>query len=75
MAHPNKHIREAIDYAEDHGWQFEKASGQAHISGTIYCSHGHRDCLMFIHSTPRKPEDHARRICRKVQRCPNHDGN
>jgi hypothetical protein len=30
-AHPNKHIREAIRYAEDHGWTFSKASGRAHI--------------------------------------------
>lgn len=72
MAHPNKHIRDALDYAEQHGWRFEKARGHAHIYGSIYCSHGHNDCMMFIHSTPRNPENHGKRIRRTVQECPNH---
>jgi hypothetical protein len=32
--HPNKHIREAIKYAEDRGWRVVKAGGQAHIGAT-----------------------------------------
>ena len=72
MAHPNKHIRQAIDYAEGNGWRFEKAGGQAHIYGTLYCGQAHRDCIVFVHSTPRNPEHHARRIRRKVERCPSH---
>ncbi|QDV11054.1 hypothetical protein CA51_09130 [Rosistilla oblonga] len=43
MAHPNKHIREALEYGKLHGWRFEKAGGRAHIFGTIYCRHGHSD--------------------------------
>jgi hypothetical protein len=37
MAHPNKHIRQAIRYAEDHGWTFVKAGPRAHRYGTLYC--------------------------------------
>jgi hypothetical protein len=28
---PNKHIREAIEYAEVHGWTFTKAGGRARV--------------------------------------------
>ncbi len=73
MAHQDKHIRKAIEYAEDHGWRFVKSGPRAHAYGAIYCGHGHRDCYMFIHSTPRNPENHANKIRRTVAACPNHD--
>jgi hypothetical protein len=67
----NKHIREAIGYAQERGWTFTKASGRAHIFGTLWCPRGGRDgCRFRVYSTPRSPEDHARRIRRAVDGCP-----
>jgi hypothetical protein len=66
--HPNKHIREALKYAEEHGWSFTMSRG--HAFGRIWCGHGHRRCQMSIWSTPRNPEKHARAIRRKVDHCP-----
>lgn len=69
--HPNKHIREAIKYAEASGWTFTKASGRAHIFGVLLCRQGDRSgCRFRVYSTPRSPEDHARRIRRAVDSCP-----
>jgi hypothetical protein len=66
--HPNKHIREALKYAEKNGWQFIKSRGHAY--GIIRCGHGHRDCQKSIWSTPRSPENHAKDIRDKVDSCP-----
>lgn len=69
--HPNKHIREAIKYAEESGWTFTKASARAHIYGKILCRRRDRDgCSYNILSTPKSPENHARRIRRTVDSCP-----
>jgi len=35
--HANKHIRAAIQYAEENGWTFVKAGPHAHLYGTLYC--------------------------------------
>ncbi len=68
--HPNKHIREAIRYAEQNGWTFVKAGPRAHIYGVLYCPRRARDGHRFnVHSTPRKPEAHARDIRRQVDIC------
>ena len=68
--HPNKHIRAAIQYAEENGWTFVKAGPRAHLYGTLYCPLrsrvGHR---ARVDSTPRSPESHAARIRRAVDRC------
>ncbi|MGH7200330.1 MAG: hypothetical protein ACREJB_06970 [Planctomycetaceae bacterium] len=72
--HPNKHIREAIRYAELHGWTFTKAGPRAHIYGTLYCLHGQRGgCTRRVYSTPRDADNHARQIRAIVDRCP-HQG-
>lgn len=68
--HPNKHIREALLYAEERGWKSRKSSSRAHAWGTIRCQYGHRTCWMAIYSTPKNPENHARHIRRKVDKCP-----
>ena len=58
--HQNKHIREAIKYAEEHGWTFVKAGPRAHVYGVLYCPRHDRDGHRFnVHSTPRNPETHA----------------
>jgi hypothetical protein len=70
-SHANKHIREAIEYSEAHGWKFTKASSRAHIYGTLWCRQSDRNgCRFRVFSTPRVPEDHARRIRRAVDSCP-----
>jgi hypothetical protein len=69
--HSNKHIREAIRFAESLGWTVEKAGARAHIWGTLWCPHNARDgCRIRVMSTPRNPEKHARDIRRSVERCP-----
>ncbi|MDP6110490.1 MAG: hypothetical protein QGF00_19040 [Planctomycetota bacterium] len=68
--HPNKHIREAIDYAENRGWRVQKAGGHAHIWGTLFCPLQTRGgCIFNVHSTPRNPEAHSKRIIRAVDSC------
>jgi hypothetical protein len=69
--HPNKHIRAVIEFAEQCGWEFVKASARAHSFGALYCPHRDRDgCILQVFSTPRNPEGHARWIRRQVDRCP-----
>jgi hypothetical protein len=69
--HPNKHIREAVDYALVHGWRLRKAGPRAHIWGVLLCRHEARDgCRQQVYSTPRVPQNHAERIRRVVDRCP-----
>jgi hypothetical protein len=67
--HPNRYIREALQYAEEQGWTIRKSGPRAHAWGVIFCSFGHRECWMAIYSTPRNPERHARDIRRTVDRC------
>jgi hypothetical protein len=71
MAHANKHIREALKYAAYKGWNVVEGGG--HAWGKIYCEHGHADCWMMIWSTPRTPENHAKRIRKVVDACPGAD--
>jgi len=70
MAHPNRHIREAIRYAEEHDWTFVKAGPRAHIFGTLYCPRRDRDGhIQRVYSTPQNPEAHADGIRRSVDAC------
>lgn len=68
--HPNKEIRVSVEYATEKGWRVEKASARAHNWGTMFCPHGHPECVIFIRSTPRNPEGEARRLRRAVDKCP-----
>ena len=69
--HPNKHIREAVNYAFAHGWRLRKAGPRGHIWGLLLCPLAARDgCRQQVFSTPRVPEDHAARIRRMVNHCP-----
>lgn len=70
--HSNKHIEEAIQYAEEHGWRI--VVGGSHVWGKMYCPHVGRDgCHISIDGTPRVPEDVAERLRKKVDRC-SHQG-
>ncbi|MGD0519481.1 MAG: hypothetical protein ABSA26_18260 [Thermoguttaceae bacterium] len=69
--HKNKHIREAVDYALEQGWQLVIAGPRAHIWGMLYCPrHDRSGCQKAVFSTPRIPEAHAKDIRRVVNRCP-----
>ena len=70
MAHPNKHIRKAIEYAESQGWRFVKSGPRAHAYGVLYCPFGRGGCKVSVFGTPRSPENHAVYIYTKVDRCP-----
>lgn len=69
IQHPNKEIRKAIRYAEQHGWNFEKSRG--HAFGHLRCGNG---CFMPVWSTPRSREIHAKRIRQAVDKCTHQDG-
>jgi hypothetical protein len=74
MRHPNKHIAEAIKYAESRGWRVVP-SKRGHSWGRIYCPFRERDgCMMSVYSTPRHPEDHAADIRRYIDDCPHGQG-
>jgi hypothetical protein len=69
-SHPNKHIEEAVAYAESKGWRVNM-SKKGHCWATLLCPQEDRDgCRMIVYSTPRNPENHAKQIRRKVDRCP-----
>lgn len=68
--HPNKEIRAAIEYAASKGWRIEKAGPGAHVWGRALCPERSRDGHIFnIHSTPRNPQNHARKLRRYVEMC------
>ncbi|MEI7814025.1 MAG: hypothetical protein WCJ13_04455 [Coriobacteriia bacterium] len=73
--HPNPHIEEALKHAESKNWRVEPAGRSSHAWGRLYCPHDNPEChcgefcITSISSTPRSPEDHARQITRRVNRC------
>lgn len=70
--HQNKHIEEAIQYAEERGWRV--SVGGSHGWGQMYCPHAQRGgCHITIDGTPRVPENIAERLRKRVDRCP-HQG-
>jgi hypothetical protein len=70
-SHPDKHIREAIEFAESLGWTFEKSGPRAHSFGILYCPQNERGaCRIVVYSTPKTPFLHAQRIARAVNKCP-----
>lgn len=68
LMHPNKHIREALKYAQSQGWRIVMSNGHAYCR--IYCGIGHADCKKSVWSTPRNPENHAKDIRHIVDACP-----
>jgi len=68
--HPNKEIRQAVDYALESGWRLEKSGGHAHSWGTLYCPFGKRGgCFIFVRSTPSDKQGHANAIRHSVDVC------
>jgi len=67
--HPNKEIEAAVSYAESQGWSCIKIKG--HAWGKLQCAfHDREGCTLFVWSTPRVPENHARQLRRDIDRCP-----
>lgn len=67
--HPNKEIEAAVAEAEAEGWRWVKLTG--HGWGKLLCAHADRDgCVIFVWSTPKNRERHAKDIRRIVARCP-----
>jgi hypothetical protein len=60
----NKHVREAIEYAEKHGWTIRLPKG--HSYGALLAPDGRT--RKSVWSTPRNPDNHARDIERLVDR-------
>ena len=68
--HPNKHIREAADYALARGWRLVKSGPRAYAWGRLFCPAQVRGgCIITVYSTPRVPENHARYIKRQIDGC------
>ena len=74
--HPNKHIDDAITFAEANGWRYKKSGKSAHAWGRLLCVLQNREgCSMSIWSAPRDPVKHANQIRRKVNQCKHVGGN
>lgn len=68
MAHQDKDIRKAIEYAKSNGWVYVEG-GRSHKKGTLFCLGGNGACLFFVYGTPRNSAEHAKRIRAAVDRC------
>ncbi|MBP3194105.1 MAG: hypothetical protein J6M05_00340 [Cardiobacteriaceae bacterium] len=67
--HPNKHIRDAIEFALQNGWEIVPAGKSAHAFCRLRCVKKHTEHQMSVWSTPRNPELHAKQILRKIKEC------
>lgn len=67
--HPNKHIKEALEYAIESGWEVVETGKSAHAFCRLRCLAGHNEHMFSVWSTPRDPETHAKQIRRKVDQC------
>ena len=69
--HPNKAIEDAIRFAEEKGWRYQKTGNSAHAWGRMLCPlKSSEGCAMSIWSTPRDGEIHAKQIKRRIEHCP-----
>lgn len=66
--HPKKDVEEALQDAEAAGWVVgERRGHHGHAWGQMTCP---GDCpIVWINSTPRNPQNHAKRLRRAVERC------
>ena len=77
--HPKKEIREAIDYAKEHGWTIKKSNSHAHIWGKMLCKNNDsscrcgKNCVRTISSSPPSASNHARKLKRIVRNCKHFD--
>lgn len=72
--HPNKEIETVLQHAEANGWRVKESDG--HPWGQTYCPN-HMDpccnggmwCRMSVWSTPKNPENDAKKIKRRIDNC------
>lgn len=73
--HPDKHIADAIKYAEENGWHIEKSKGKGHAWGIMECDHNDSNCWNGNHcrtsiwTTPRNSQNHAKDLKKIVDKC------
>lgn len=68
--HPDKHIENAVSFAESKGWRFVAAGKSSHAWGRLFCPSGQPGgCKLSVASTPRNGMNHARSIIRRVNAC------
>jgi hypothetical protein len=71
-SHPSKEIEAVVTYAEARGWSWTKVKG--HAWGKLLCAqHGREGCTIFVWSTPRNPQNHAKHLRREIDRCPHRE--
>jgi hypothetical protein len=67
---PNKEIEAVVAYSEQLGWSWVKVK-KGHAWAKLLCAHHDREgCMIFVWSTPRSPENHAKQLRREIDRCP-----
>ena len=70
--HPNKHIQAAIEYAILQGWIWVLPGNSSHAFCRLRCGipeYEHQIHQFSVWSTPASPENHAKQIRRKVDKC------
>lgn len=71
--HPNKEIREVIEYAEKKGWIVKESN--SHAWGILYCPYNDKNCRAGKHcktsiwSTPTNPQYFAKHLKRIIDKC------
>lgn len=66
--HPKKEVEDAVRYAEGRGWHIAMADG--HAWAHLLCPLAAREgCWVSVWSTPKNPENHARKIRRLIDKC------
>jgi len=67
--HSKQEVEKVLAFAETIGWTVEERHN-GHVWGRLYCPERSRSgCVMSIHSTPKVPEHHARRLRRDIEKC------
>ena len=73
--HPHPEIEKAVRYAEEHHWEVRSPGKSSHAWGRLYCPHHDPDrvcasnCLTSMYGTPSNPENYAKLIRKRVDRC------
>ncbi|NCO73799.1 MAG: hypothetical protein GW795_12050 [Cyanobacteria bacterium] len=71
--HPNKEIREIIEYGVKKGWIVKESNG--HAWGILYCPYNNKNCRAGKHcktsiwSTPTDPQYFAKHLKRIIDKC------
>ncbi len=74
--HPKPAVEAALQDAEKHGWRVEpRPDHHGHAWGVIRCPEASpAGCQLFVNSTPRSPDNEAKRIRQWLDRCEHEAG-